>query len=157
MAEERAAAALVEAWLINDRINRYLLDALSDDQLAAELSKGKAVRAHFAHIHNVRLMWLKASAPELNEGLDKLDGKTAGRDDIGAALTASDEAVGELIARAGGPEGKIKGFKPHAAAFVGYLCAHESFHRAHIELALRQAGMPIDDKVAYGMWEWGVR
>ena len=51
----------------------------------------------------------------------------------------------------------MKNFKPHAAAFLGYLISHEANHRGHIELALRQAGIPLDDKIAYGQWEWGVR
>jgi uncharacterized damage-inducible protein DinB len=54
-------------------------------------------------------------------------------------------------------EGKIKGFKPHAAAFLGYLISHESHHRGQIALSLKQAGKPLDKKIAYGLWEWGVR
>lgn len=53
--------------------------------------------------------------------------------------------------------GKIKGFRPHASAFLGYLVAHESYHQGEIGLILGQAGLPLDKKVAYGMWEWGVR
>jgi hypothetical protein len=40
---------------------------------------------------------------------------------------------------------------------VCYLCSHEAFHRSQIELVLRQVGKPLDDKTAYGLWEWGVR
>jgi hypothetical protein len=72
------------------------------------------------------------------------------------SLGRSAEGIAELIRRAESPGGRIKGFKPHAAAFVGYICAHEAFHRAHVELSLRQAGLPISDKTAYALWEWGV-
>jgi uncharacterized damage-inducible protein DinB len=154
MAED-GILALVEAWQINDAINRELLAALSDEQLGAPLAKGKAVAAQFSHIHNVRLMWLKEAAPDLLEGLEKLDAKESDRDRLNAALRSSGAAVAALMERAGSPAGRIKGFKPHAAAFVGYLIAHESFHRAQAELALRQAGLPMTDKTAYGLWEWG--
>ena len=146
---------LVDTWEINNRACLRLLTDLTSEQFAAPLNKGKVVGAQFAHIHNVRLMWLKASAPDPNEGMVKLEpGATTA--EIGSALNVSGGRMSELIRRAEAPGGRIKGFKPHAAAFVGYLCAHEAFHRAHAELALRQAGMPVSDKTAYALWEWGV-
>jgi hypothetical protein len=48
----------------------------------------------------------------------------------------------------------VKGFKPHAAAF---LVSHESHHRGQIALTLKQAGHPLEKKVAFGIWEWGTR
>jgi uncharacterized damage-inducible protein DinB len=149
--------ALLESWRIHDRINRYLLDAIPPEALATPLAKGKSVGASFAHIHNVRLMWLKASAPDLHAGQTKFEKEPLDHALLQTRLTESGQAIEELVRRAGSPEGRVKGFKPHAAAFVGYLISHESFHRAMVEIALRQAGTPLDDKVAYGTWEWGVR
>ena len=152
----QAMQALLETWDINARLNLYLLDAVPDEQLAIKLEKGKTVLGNWTHLHNVRMMWLKASAPDLLEGLAKLDDK-ASREELVGQLELSSLAIRMLIERAGTPEGKIKGFKPHAAGFVGYMVAHEAFHRTCIEIALRQAGVPLTDKVAYGMWEWGSR
>ena len=146
---------LVETWEINNRACLRLLGDLTAEQFAAPLTKGKTVSGQFAHVHNVRLMWLKASAPDLCEGLTKLE-PTASAAEMMNALSDSSTRMAELVRRAETPGGRIKGFKPHAAAFVGYICAHEAFHRAHAELALRQAGMPISDKTAYALWEWGV-
>jgi hypothetical protein len=53
--------------------------------------------------------------------------------------------------------GRVKGFKPHATAFVGYLISHEAHHRSQIILALKQEGQPLDKKILYGIWEWGTR
>jgi uncharacterized damage-inducible protein DinB len=92
---------LVETWMIHDRINRYLLDAIPDEALAAALPKCRSVSDLFGHIHNVRLMWLKAAAPELLEGLEKLESKTVhGKETLRAALEASGRAVGELLKKA---------------------------------------------------------
>lgn len=121
-----------------------------------KLEKGKTVLGNFTHIHNVRLMWIKSAGPEHLEGLAKLDEKVETATLIDQ-LSRSTLAMSAILESAGTPEGKIRGFKPHASAFVGYLVAHETFHRTCIELALRQNGTPLTDKTAYGLWEWGVR
>jgi uncharacterized damage-inducible protein DinB len=150
---------LVETWQIHDRINRYLLDAIPDAALASvSASKGRSVGEQFAHVHDVRMMWLKAAAPQLLEGLEKLP-KEAATDKarLKEALTKSGEAVAALLRHAFTAGGKVKNFKPHAVAFIGYLISHESHHRGHIGLTLKQTGHPLDKKTAFGLWEWGVR
>jgi uncharacterized damage-inducible protein DinB len=52
---------------------------------------------------------------------------------------------------------RIKGFKPHVVAFLGYLISHESHHRGQAGRALKLSGHPLDQKTAFGLWEWGVR
>lgn len=150
---------IIETWLIHNRINLYLLEAIPDEAFAVTWnSKGRSVYALLAHIHNVRLMWLKAAAPDLLEGLDKLDSKIiAERTALANALTASAVAIETLVKRGLEAGGKIKNFKPHATAFVGYLISHESHHRGQLELVLRYGGFPLDDKISYGLWEWGTR
>jgi uncharacterized damage-inducible protein DinB len=147
---------LVETWQIHDRINLYLLDAVDPSSLDSHsASKGRSVGEQFAHLHNVRLMWLKSAAPELLQGLTKIE-KEQAKDKklLRKSLTDSGAAIGKLLESS---DGKIKGFKPHTAAFAGYLISHESHHRGQIALTLKQAGKPLDKKVAYGIWEWGVR
>jgi hypothetical protein len=56
----------IETWEIHHRVNRYLLDNIKEDHLGdISASKGRNVGEQFAHMHNVRLMWLQASSPEL--------------------------------------------------------------------------------------------
>lgn len=148
----------IETWQINNRINLYLLDAIDENYLNdVSASKGRKVGEQFAHLHNVRMMWLKASSPELLEGLIKLD-KEVKIDKIilTTELNKSADAI-TLLLEKGFTEGKIKGFKPHPAAFLGYLISHESHHRGQIMLTLKQSGHPVDQKTQYGLWEWGVR
>jgi uncharacterized damage-inducible protein DinB len=150
---------LVETWNIHNRIHLYELDALSDDALASvSLSKGRSVAQVFAHIYNVRLDWLKASAPELLAGLTKIDKVNAGdKSLLKNSLTASGEAIAALIATSIARDGKVKGFKPNVTAFVGYMISHESYHRGEIGIILAQAGHPLAKEIAFGMWEWGAR
>jgi uncharacterized damage-inducible protein DinB len=150
---------LVETWVIHNRINLYLLDAIADETLEATLNgKGRSVRDQFGHIHNVRLMWLKSAAPELLEGLEKLEPKLDhDKAKLRGSLEASGRAVESLLAKAVASGGKVKGFKPHATAFLGYLISHESHHRGQIGWTLKHSGHPLDQKTAFGLWEWGVR
>jgi uncharacterized damage-inducible protein DinB len=150
--------AVLDTWAIHNRVHLYLLGALSPDALRGQLSSGGRDIAHqFAHVHDVRLMWLKSAAPDLLEGLDKFGSDRApSSDDLARALTVSGEAIATLLER-GFETGRIKGFKPHPTAFLGYMISHESSHRGEIGVALTQAGHRLPDKVAYGLWEWGSR
>lgn len=150
---------LVQTWEIHDRINLYLLDAVDASSLADySASRGRSVGEQFAHLHNVRLMWLKASAPDLLSGLNKVEKERAtDKKLLRKSLVDSGAAISALLTNSLATGGKLKGFKPHATAFLGYLISHESHHRGQIALSLKQAGKPLDKKTGFGMWEWGVR
>jgi uncharacterized damage-inducible protein DinB len=150
---------LLETWAIHDQINRYLLAAVPPEALpAVSASKGRTVAHQFAHIHNVRVMWLKSAAPELSTDMAKIE-----KDDpvdaaiLNAALEQSGTAIATLLRQSFAAGGRVKGFKPHAVGVLGYLISHESHHRGQIARTLTQAGFPLDQPVAFGIWEWGVR
>lgn len=150
---------MVETWNIHNRVNLYLLDAVSPKALdGVSASKGRTVAEQFAHMHNVRLMWLKEAAPELLGDLKKIE-KDEGVDKklLAKSLKASGAAIAALLEEKLGEKGRIKNFKPHPTAFLGYIISHESHHRGQLVLTLKQAGHPIDKSVGYGMWEWGTR
>lgn len=149
---------VIDIWRIHARIVGYVLDAVDDAALTAATGlKGRSVAAQFAHIHQVRMMWLKAAGPSLLEHTAPID-KAAPPDKalLKAGLDSSAAAIEQLVA-ASLAAGRITGFKPHPTGFVGYLVAHESFHLGDIGVRLTEAGHSLSQKVAYGMWEWGSR
>ncbi len=149
---------LIETWHIHNRINFYLLEGIKPEALMdCATAKGRTVGDQFAHMHNVRIMWLSVAAPDLMVGMEKIEkGAAKSIKDLQFALVASGEAMEKLLQR-GLEMGKIKGFKPSVAAFLGYVISHESHHRGQILLTLKLAGHMVDKKVQFGMWEWGTR
>ena len=150
---------LIETWQINNRIDLYMLDAIHAEHLADGLtSKGRNAGEQFVHIHNVRLMWFKAAMPEELAGQTKLEKESAGdKELLRSSLEQSSLGIVKLLEFAAANGGRVKGFKPHVAAFVGYLTAHDAHHRSQVILALKQSGHPLDKKILYGIWEWGTR
>jgi uncharacterized damage-inducible protein DinB len=159
MEENQLKDQLFETWRIHCRINLYILDAIASEAFSVPLSqKGRGFTQMFAHLHNTRLMWIQSAAPELLKGLTKIEKEEpVTQASLGKFLIASGQAIEALLEKAFASGGKVKGFKPHIGAFVGYLISHESYHHGEIGIELARIGYPLDKKTAFGMWEWGVR
>jgi uncharacterized damage-inducible protein DinB len=149
---------LLLAFETNDRITRYLVDALTDDVWRAEPpgGAGRTIAAIVAHMHNVRLMWLKA-ATKGSAIPEQLDRHSVTRAQASRALVASAKALGHVLRASVDGDGSVKGFRPDVAGFVGYLIAHDAHHRGQITMLARQLGSAVPQKVMFGMWEWGSR
>ncbi|MEI9946493.1 MAG: DinB family protein [Chitinophagaceae bacterium] len=150
--------ALIETWEISHRVNEYLLNGIKEEYLTdISLAKGRTVGQQFAHIHNVRFMWIKVAAPELFALLKKIETEhPITKKILLDNFKKSTAAISEIL-RKGFETGKIKGFKPHPEAFLGYMIAHEAHHRGQIIIALKENKHLPDKKILYGLWEWGVR
>ena len=117
-----APVELVEALLYsfdtNDRINHFLIRALPAEvwRLKHPNGKGREIASIVAHMHNVRLMWLK-SAGKTNQLPAKLEAGEATPETAIAALTESCAALRELLHQSLSTDSRIKGFKPDRREF----------------------------------------
>ena len=152
---------LIEAWQTNHRVTLKLLKALSDEALQATLSTrgGRDVARQLAHVHEVRTSWAEISSRTNRDA--KLPhfakGESPSNQELQAALEASADGIETTIRESLAKGGKVTSFKRGLIPLISYLIAHESHHRGQIALSLKQAGKPLDKKIGYGIWEWGVR
>jgi uncharacterized damage-inducible protein DinB len=150
--------ALLTSFDTNDRINQYMIENLAAEAWHAEPTggKGRNIAAIVAHLHNVRVMWLKAAAKgsKIPEQLDRTSVMPA---QAAKALEQSREALSAVLKSALESDGRVKGFRPDVAGFFGYLIAHDAHHRGQICMLARQVGHPLPQKAMFGMWEWGSR
>jgi uncharacterized damage-inducible protein DinB len=153
----RLPSALLIALDTNNRITQYLIENLPAEAWNAKPpdGKGRKIAAIVAHMHNVRVMWLKAAKAETVP--DQLDRGTVTPKQATDALEDSCNALRALAARALETDGRIKNFRPDVAGFLGYLIAHDAHHRGQVAMLARQLGHPLPQKAMFGMWEWGSR
>jgi uncharacterized damage-inducible protein DinB len=150
--------SLLAAFAINNRINEFLIRAVPDAawRAAPPEGKGRTIAAIFAHIHNVRGTWLKSFGGDV-EIPEKLERNSCTKEDAVRSLEESWRALDGVLRTSLTTDGRIRGFKPDAGGFLGYLFAHDAHHRGQIAMLARQAGHPISQSAMFGMWEWGTR
>ena len=150
--------ALLASFDTNNRINQYMIENLPSEAWRAEPTRGKGrtIAAIVAHLHNVRVMWLKAAAKgsKIPDQLDRMNVTPAL---AMKALEQSRAALSAVLKSALECDGRVKGFRPDVAGFFGYLFAHDAHHRGQICMLARQVGHPLPQKAIFGMWEWGTR
>jgi len=139
-----APDSMLAAFATNDRINTFLIRNLPADAWRATPpgGKGRDIASIAAHIHNVRLMWLK-SAGKTSGIPEKLEGGHFTKEDAIHALETSFEALDKVLRESMATDGRIKGFKPDAGSFLAYLIAHDAHQRGQISMLARQVGHPI--------------
>lgn len=150
------ADALVLSFETNERVGQYLLEQLEPSiwDVRAPVGKGRVIREVFAHIHNVRCLWLstrEAPAPA------KVDRESVTIDELRLALRESSAALVALLREALADGGRMRDFKPDVVAFVGYAVSHEAHHRGQVCMLARLLGKPLAQARSYELWNWRKR
>jgi len=149
---------LLEAWRMSCEANLFLLGAIPPKYLHDAYSpRTRSVGAQFAHIHNVRLRWLKHAAPKLAGNAKSFPrGAQPTKAELKRALKASDDLVVAFLAQSEAAS-KVPQWNGGPASFLGYLVAHEAHHRGLAMVAMRLSGRKLPQELVYGLWQWGKR
>lgn len=149
---------VLDSWRRHHRINTYFLDHLPEPYLSeSPEGRQKTIASLFAHVHQVRRMWLQVADPVLWEGTEAMDKKQIFyKHHLKRHLEDSALAIEGLLKK-GLEVDKIKGFKLGPVNFLSYLISHESHHRGQAIWTLRNKGVEISDALAFGIWDWGKR
>ncbi len=147
--------AFLQAYAADDRVTDYLLEHLGEEAWRAEPVEGRSIAAIVAHMHNVRVMWLKSAKAETIPA--QLDRHTVTPGEARAALAQSRDGILALLRGAFAGNGKVRNFPPDAAHFFAYQVAHDAHHRGQICMLARQLGYRLPQEATIGMWEYGKR
>jgi len=142
---------VADSWRLNNAINLLLIDAIPARGFAAVplASRGRTVAQQLAHMHRVRVAWLRFQrAPEARKLHSFRRGASPSRHELKAAFHASGEAFANFLERMLICGERIKMFKGRAVRCMTYLVSHDSHHRGQIALALHQAGIRLPDEIA---------
>lgn len=151
------ADELIEAWRVNNRINLFLLERISDAGLACAAGPrgGGRVWKQFAHVHTIRVAKLENWHKPLSVGLETMTGEQErSREELVAAFRQSGDAVEQFFRLAAAGETRKRGFKRGLGVSLGYLISHESHHRGNILLTLKLCGHRLPQADAYAIWDW---
>ena len=149
---------LVHAWRVSNDLNHLFLEGIPEEWLADQYSeRTRTVASQFAHIHNVRVSHLERRGSQFAGGLEGFPrGAQPTRDELLAALDASEDAMAELLDWIDGGGGKLSSWNGPPASFLGYLVSHEAHHRGLAIVSMRASGHRVPKEVSYGIWSgWG--
>lgn len=156
-ADATALEALLDAW---DRHNTVLLNLLALIPAGALTSRAHptspTIAQMFHHLHHERLVSVQESAPEHAGATPAVEWNAdADAAVIAALLKESGQRVRAAVAARIHSGRQLDLNFNHPAQLLAFLIFHDSYHHGQIKLALKTAGVPLDDDQA-GPLIWDV-
>jgi|SRR5579871_1969733 uncharacterized damage-inducible protein DinB len=154
---------LLEAFAVNEHLNQFVLEHLDARAWEAKPpSRGaRPISALFTHMHNVRLKWLRLSAPHIKLPV-QIRRSSYTKKQVRSALTESGQLCSEKIRQALAGDGRVRQFRRDGwsrpwlagASMVIYMISHEAHHRGQICMLAHQLGFQLKVNAMAGMWNW---
>lgn len=159
--QESLLEAVLDSWDRNNTILVNLLRIVPEGGLDARVMQGSpSVGEMFTHIHYVRMVFVSEDAHEFAPDFVEpgRDGEWKTERDRGrmaemlnqSAKTVRDAVKGRLEAGRA-----MDRHYDHPILMLQHMIWHEGYHHGQIKLALKLAGLPLDNKTA-GPGTWRV-
>jgi uncharacterized damage-inducible protein DinB len=164
--------AAVRIFAANERMNQILIEHLDPAAWTPKLTTAKlttakphgkvrTIAAIFTHMHNMRVKWVRLTAPHLKVPA-QLDRAHCTREQARAGLAESAARCAEMLGEALGSAGRVKKFLrdgwarpwPVGVEMLCYMLAHEAHHRGQVCMLAHQMGFPLPVAVTSGIWNW---
>ena len=157
----RFARSAVRIFAASERLNQILIEQLDPAAWTARPPGNvRTIAAIFTHMHNMRIKWMRLSAPHVKRPKQLSRARCTPRQ---ARKGLAESAAGcvKMLGEALG-EGRIKEFRrdvwatpwPVGAEMLSYMLAHEAHHRGQVCLLAHQIGLPLPDRATSMMWNW---
>jgi len=156
--ERPLLAALLDSWDRNNTILVNLLRAIPEGAMEARAAEGSpTIAGLFAHIHYVRLIFLQEDVPELAAPLPEGEWRSdRDRDRMEQRLQESARAVRDAVEDRLTTGREMAVHYDHPILFLQHMVWHEGYHHGQIKLALKVAGLAMDDEeigpVTWDVW-----
>ena len=155
--DQRLLEDLLDSWDRNNTILVNLLRALPEGGLEARAMEGSpSIAEMFTHIHYVRLVFVLEDAPEFARSLPEEEwAAERDPDRIAQMLNDSAKVVRDAVKNGVEAGRDMKLHYDHPILMLQHMIWHEGYHHGQIKLALKVAGLPMNDQEA-GPVTWGV-
>lgn len=149
-------AQLAAAWRVCHGITLAFLDEIPEAALTARYSpKTRTVASQFAHIHYVRVRNLETRGKPFLGDLESFPrGAEPAKRELAKALKGSGAALTKLLDECE-EKGAVKSWSGPPSTYLGYLVAHETYHRALAVVAMRLSGHKLTPSLTQELWyDW---
>jgi len=148
---------MLDAWDRNNRILKNLLRAVPEGGMEVRVAAGsKSVREMFLHMHGTRVFFLNEDAPNFAPPFNEESWrKERDRERIAVVLDESARAMRDAVQHYVETGQALWVRFDHPLLFLVHLIWHEGYHHGQIKLALKAAGMGLEDEVI-GPLTWDV-
>lgn len=158
---------LIETYAVNDAMNQLLLAHLNPRAWRAKLpgtkTSGRTIAAIFSHLHNIRVAWLRNSAPHLKRPAPLDPHRCTMKQAADAHKKSAVQCLRMLSdALSTDPNRRVTKFTrdsyvptwPAGAAMFAYMFSHEAHHRGQIIMLAHQLGHRLPAEAWGGIWQW---
>jgi len=149
--------AVLDSWDRNNTILVNLLSALPENVMEIRGTESSPTIAQlFAHMHYVRLVFVLEDAPEFAAPLPEKEWLAEhDRARIAEMLQASAITVRQAVKSRLESGRAMDQHYDHPILLLQHMIWHEGYHHGQIKLALKAAGLPLDDEIV-GPLTWGI-